>query len=94
MLSLPRAQVQSLVRELRSHEPGGIVKKKKKGRVAISFWDMHVERDHCHPYFSWRPLEWYSQQERASITPLLPSSSSKPPHLGPLGNLKLQSSSL
>ena len=83
MLSLPSAQVQSLIRELRPHEPGGIVKTKKKGRVAISFWDVHVERDHCHPYFSWRPLEWYSQQERASITPFLPSSSSKPPHLSP-----------
>ena len=30
MLSLPRARVQSLVRELRSHKPLGVAKKKKE----------------------------------------------------------------
>ena len=29
MLSLPKAQVQFLVRELRSHKPGSVAKKKK-----------------------------------------------------------------
>ena len=33
MLSLPRAQVQSLVREIRSHKPRGVAKKKKKDRI-------------------------------------------------------------
>lgn len=29
-LSLPRVQVQSLIRELRSHKPHGAIRKKKK----------------------------------------------------------------
>ena len=33
LLSLPRAQVQSLVRKLGSHKPGGVAKKKKKKKV-------------------------------------------------------------
>ena len=35
MLSLPRAGVQSLVRELRSHKPHGVVKKFKKIKIKV-----------------------------------------------------------
>ena len=36
-LSLPKAQVQSLVRELRSHKPCGMAKKKKKTQLSENF---------------------------------------------------------
>ena len=32
-LSLPRVQVQSLIRELRSHKPHGAIRKKKKKEI-------------------------------------------------------------
>ena len=48
MLSMPRVQVQSLVRELRSHKPHSVAKKKKKrereraGTSAVLLTDLYL----------------------------------------------------
>ena len=50
LLSLPRAQVQSLFEELRSCEPWGVIKKKKKKRqkwqIKISRWAKTAAQSH------------------------------------------------
>ena len=43
-LSLPRARVQSLVGELRSHKPcKSVAKKKKKKRITGDEWELHLK---------------------------------------------------
>ena len=44
MLSLPKAQVQFLVRELRSHKPGSVAKKKKKN--LFNFFNLKNKNSH------------------------------------------------
>ena len=44
MLSLPRARVQSLVRELRFHKPCGVSKRKKKKKIILGIISFPMRR--------------------------------------------------